>query len=84
MSITEVRNRFHALIDEVENPLLLKKFYDIMRENSKAPVKKLWDGMSVAEKEELIAAYEESKDEKNLISNKAVMDKHMAKEVKLI
>jgi hypothetical protein len=76
MSITEVRNRFHVLIDEVENPLLLQKFLEIMKTSAKPSKAKLWDTLSELEKGEVIEAYEESKQEKNLVSNKEVMNKY--------
>lgn len=76
MSITEVRSRFHALIDEVNNPLLLKTFFEMMKQGSKPSKAKLWDTLSDLEREDVLAAYEESKDPKNLVSNKAVMSKY--------
>ena len=76
MSITEVRNRFHALIDEVENPLLLEKFLKIMKQSAKNKNSKLWDTLSAPEKEEVLKAYEESKEETNLLVNEDVMSKY--------
>ena len=76
MSITEVRTRFHALIDEVENPSLLQKFLEIMQESAKPSKANLWNTLSESEQQEVIDAYEESKDEKNLVSNETVMQKH--------
>ena len=76
MSITEVRTRFHALIDEVENPSLLQRFFEVMQASAKAPGTGLWSTLSDSDQQEVIAAYEESKDEKNLVSNKVVMGKH--------
>jgi len=76
MSIREVRTRFHALIDEVENPDLLLRFFEIMKQNAKPSKKGLWDTLSSPEKNEVLDAYEESKHEGNLISHKTVIAKH--------
>ena len=76
MSITEVRTRFHALIDEVENPSILQKFLEIMEESTKPVHANLWSTLSESEKSEVLDSYVESKEEKNLISNKAVFAKH--------
>jgi hypothetical protein len=76
MSITEVRSRFHALIDEVENPSLLQRFFEVMQTSAKSPIAGLWNTLSEHDQQEVIAAYEESMDEKNLVSDKAVMGKH--------
>ena len=76
MSITEVRNRFHALIDEVENPLLLEKFLEIMKQTSKDKGSKMWSNLSTSDREDVLKAYEESKDENNLVANEDVMHKY--------
>jgi len=76
MSITEVRTRFHALIDEVENPVMLQRFFEVMKVSAKSPDADLWGSLSIEEQHEVIAAYEESMDEKNLVSHKTVMAKH--------
>ena len=76
MSITEVRTRFHALIDEVENPSLLQRFFEIMQTSAKSSDSNLWSTLSDSEQQEVIDSYEESQDEKNLVTNKTVMGKH--------
>jgi hypothetical protein len=76
MSITEVRTRFHALIDEVENPSLLQRFFEVMQTSAKSSDTGLWNTLSESDQQEVLAAYEESNDEKNLISHKAVIGKH--------
>ena len=76
MSIREVRTRFHALIDEVENPDLLLRFFEIMKQNAKPAKKGLWDTLSSAEKSEVLSAHEESRHEDNLISHKTILAKH--------
>ena len=76
MSIIEVRNRFHALIEEVENPQLLQKFLDILSTTAHDKNSKLLSSLSEVEKNDLIKSYEESKDEGNLIAHEEVMNKY--------
>ena len=76
MSITEVRNEFHTLIDEVKNPLLLEKFLDILKQTVQSEDSKLWDSLSKSEKTEVLKSYEESKDQANLVSHEDVMIKY--------
>ena len=76
MSITEVRNKFHQLIDEVENPLFLEKFLEIMKQSSQNKNSKLWNTLSQSEKSEVAKAYEESKDDTMLIAHEDVMSKY--------
>lgn len=76
MSITEVRNQFHTLIDEVDNPLLLEKFFDILKQTLQGENAKMWNTLSKSEKNEVLKAYEESKDENNLVAHEDVMNKY--------
>ncbi len=73
MSITEVRNEFHTLIDEVDSPLLLENFLDILKQTVQSEGSKLWDTLSKSEKSEVLKAYEESKDPNNLVTHEDVM-----------
>ena len=76
MSITEVRNKFHKLIDKVENPLLLEKFLEILEQSSQSKDSKLWNTLSSSEKSEVLKSYEESKDEATLLAHEEVMAKY--------
>ena len=76
MSITEIRNKFHVLIDEVENPLFLEKFLEIMQQSSKNKKSKLWSTLTAPQKGQVLKAYEESKDEASLIAHEEVMSKY--------
>ena len=76
MSITEVRNKFHALIDELDNPVFLEKFLEIMEQSSKNRNSKLWSNLSSSEQVELLKAYEASLEEKNFVANEDVMAKY--------
>lgn len=75
MTITEIRSQFHTLIDEVDNPQLLERFMEILRESATTKTK-LWDTLTDEQREGVLAAYEESKDEANLVSNEEVMKKY--------
>jgi hypothetical protein len=76
MSITEVRSKFHRLIDEVENPVLLERFLEILEQSSQNKDSKLWNTLASSEKSEVLKSYEESKDESMLIAHEEVMSKY--------
>jgi hypothetical protein len=76
MLLTEVRSRFHALIDEVENPDLLRLFLNLFRARLKDPESKLWNALSEIQQNEVVDAFEESEKDSNLESNASVKKKY--------
>ncbi len=69
MTTIEIRASLHKVIDKIQNEELLQALYDFLktRENSKSG--KLWKSLSEEQKNELLASYEESKNDSILISN---------------
>lgn len=76
MSITEVRNKFHTLIDTVENPELLQRFLDLMKQTTQKGNKSLLDSLTEADRDDVLKSYEESLDEANLVANEDVIHKY--------
>lgn len=76
MVISKVKNQFHTLIDEVENPDLLRSFFLLFKARIKEPEAQLWKSLSEIEQAEVLAAYNESNNEANLVSNKTVKEKY--------
>ena len=66
-----VKNKFHELIDKVENLDLLERFYEAFKSatNEKSGV---WHTLSPDIQEYISQAYEESLDESSLISHEEV------------
>ena len=66
-----VKNKFHELIDKVENSELLERFYEAFKSatNEKSGV---WHTLSPDVQEYISQAYEESLDESSLISHEVV------------
>ena len=76
MTTIELKSRFHNLIDNINDEIILSKFYDLL---SRAKDKKeglLWDRLSQEERDELTLIEEESSDSTNLISNSEMQQKH--------
>jgi hypothetical protein len=74
MSIVEIKNNFHNLIDNINDAELLKNFYEVLvlsADNS------LLKELSEQGKKEILLAYEESEDENNLIDNEVVKENFM-------
>lgn len=73
MSTTlELKLHIHKIVDGIQNEQLLKAVYDFLkiRENEKPG--KLWNTLTEAEKQEVLLAFEESENPKNLVSREKV------------
>jgi hypothetical protein len=76
MMSTTLKKEFHELIDKTDNPVLLEQFYRAFAFRINNSKYELWDSLTKSEKEEVLTAFEESKDEKNLIAYDTVKEKH--------
>ncbi len=76
MSTIELKKDFHNLIDSIDNENLLSKFYDLFKKRITSKEGQLWTRLSIENQEELLLAFEESKDPNNLISHEKMKKKH--------
>ena len=58
------------------NENLLLNFYQLLKSRSTAMEGQLWKKLTKEEKDELLTAFEESKEEYNLISHEEMKKKH--------
>ena len=66
-----VKNKFHELIDKVENLDLLERFYEAFK-SAAGEKSELWETLSPDEKIHISKGYEETLDKKNLIPHEEV------------
>ena len=71
-----IREAFHELIDKIKNEQTLKGYFELIRRLNDNQTGKLWDALTVDEKEELLLSYEESLDQENLLSHENVKGHH--------
>lgn len=71
MSLTEIKSNFHSLIDKVEDSETLMYFYKVFSDS----LNNKWE-ISDKERKQIMEAYEESEDEKNLIDDQLVREKY--------
>ncbi len=76
MQLSEVKNQFHSLIDEIENPTLLESFFNLFKARIREPESSIWNTLSDAEQSEVLDAFQESEAESNLLSNDKVKLKY--------
>jgi hypothetical protein len=72
----KIKDDFHHLIDIIEDEQLLKNYYQLIQTMNKNSDGTLWSALNEEEKKELLIAYDESFDEKNLLSHEQVKLQH--------
>ncbi len=76
MNTVELKRNFHNLIENIDNDNLLSNFYDLIKKRISSKEGQLWNRLTNEEQEELLLAFEESKDPQNLISHEEMKKKH--------
>ena len=70
------KNAFHDLIDKIEDEEILKGYFKLIQRLNNRQTGELWNGLSLAEKDELLISYEKSFDSNNLIRHEDVKKQH--------
>jgi hypothetical protein len=76
MERSDIKNKFHSLIDRTDNDALLMKFYDLMIKSTTRKEGELYDQLTSEQKDVLILADEDANDPANLISHNEQKKKH--------
>lgn len=76
MKNSDIRANLHRLIDEIDNDLLLMKFYDLLLKSKDHNEGELWNQLTDKQKNEVLVAESESQYSKNLIDHKNQKSKH--------
>lgn len=71
-----VKEDFHHLIDTIDDEQLLKSYYELIQQLNVGQSGQLWNNLNESEKRELLIAYDESFDDKNLISHEEIKKQH--------
>jgi hypothetical protein len=71
-----VKDNFHHLIDTIDDEQLLKGYYELIKQLNINQSGNLWNNLNENERQELIIAYDESFDNKNLLSHEEVKKQH--------
>jgi hypothetical protein len=68
----KTRDAFHDLIENIKDEEVLKGYFSLIQRLNTHQTGKLWDSLSSEEKDELLLSYEESFDNKNLLTHEEV------------
>jgi hypothetical protein len=71
-----IKDNFHYLIDSINDEELLKACYQLIEKIREEQNGHLWNSLSEDQQKELLVAYEESFDERNLLSHEEVKRQH--------
>jgi hypothetical protein len=71
-----VKDNFHHLIDTIDDDQLLKGYYELIKQLNINQSGNLWNNLNENERWELMIAYDESFDNKNLLSHEEVKKQH--------
>ena len=76
MNTQSIKKEFHELIDKIDNRLLLERFYNALSYSHNNSKYELWESLTESQKQEIYSAFDESRDEENLVSYEDVKSKH--------
>lgn len=72
----KTKEEFHKFIDDIEDDKLLKGYLELVKNLRSNQTGDLWNELSEEGKEELLLAYDESFDRKNLVSHSSMKERH--------
>lgn len=73
MSITELKQVCHILVEQIDDQKVLEEFVEIVKHHNENSSVDFWNELTDAQKQELQEAWIESEDDKNLITHEEVM-----------
>lgn len=72
MGAAELRSNLHKIVDSIEDERLLRAIYSFLNTRAGAKEGRMWDSLSVEEKQEVLQAYDESEDRSSMVDDDEV------------
>lgn len=72
MGTADLKSNIHKIVEGIESQQLLQTLYDFLKARETDQKGKLWDTLTEEQKKEVLLAFDESEDEKNLIDREEV------------
>ncbi|MEX8548282.1 MAG: hypothetical protein V5804_11830 [Mucilaginibacter sp.] len=72
MKATELRSAIHRIVKATENEQVLQACYDFLKLKQNEKDDSIWKSLNEEQQDEILLAYEESNQSKNLIDAKTV------------
>ena len=71
-----IKDQFHDLIDRVQDEAVLVRYLGAISSEVKGESLDFWNDLTLEQQKDILEAYEESKDEKNLIPHEVVKQRY--------
>ena len=68
MSTIELKSNLHKIVDKIDNEQLLQTIYDFLKLSENSQEGQIWKSLTEEQKNEVYLSYQESEDDKNLVS----------------
>ena len=68
MGTIELKSNLHKIVDKINNEELLRTIYDFLKLRENSEEGRIWKTLTEEQKKEVFLSYEESQDDKNLVS----------------
>ncbi len=67
MKTVQLKSNIHEIVDRIQSEQLLQALYDFLKTREKSEPGTLWEALTELQKQEVLASYDESEYENNLI-----------------
>lgn len=67
MGTTELKSNLHKMVDRIDDERLLRAIYNFLNERENSEESRIWESLTEEQKKEVLLAYDESEDDRNLI-----------------
>ena len=68
MRAIELKSNLHKIVDKIDNEQLLQTIYDFLKLSENSQEGQIWKSLTEEQKKEAYLSYQESEDDKNLVS----------------
>ena len=68
MSTIELKSNLHKIVDKIDNEQLLQTIYDFLKLSENSQEGQIWKSLTEEQKKEVYLSFQESEDDKNLVS----------------
>ena len=68
MGTIELKSNLHKLVDKINNEELLRTIHDFLKLRENSEEGRIWKSLTEDQKKEVFLSYEESENDRNLIS----------------
>ena len=68
MTTIELKSNLHKIVDKIDNEQLLQTIYDFLKLSENSQEGQIWKSLTEEQKKEVYLSYQESEDDRNLVS----------------